>query len=83
MAKRKTKELPFWSIKFKRFRLSKGLEQQEMADLLDLSLGSIRGYEQGLRKPKQATMELMHEKLGLDVYETFFNSELEDFTCKK
>lgn len=83
MAKRKTKELPFWAVKLKRFRLSKGLEQKQMAELLGLSLASISGYEQGLRKPKQSTMDLMHEKLGLDVYETFFNSELEDYTCKK
>lgn len=83
MASRKPRELPFWAVKFKRFRLSKGLDQKQMAELLGLSFASIASYEQGLRMPKQSTMEDMHKKLGLDVYETFFNSELEDFTCKK
>lgn len=82
MAKRNTRELPFWAIKLKRFRLSKGLDQKQMAEIVGLSFGSISAYEQGLRKPKQATMEKMHKKLGLNIYEVFFNSELEEIKCK-
>lgn len=83
MPTRKTRKLPFWAIKLKRFRLSKGLDQKQFAELLGLSVASIASYEQGLRMPKQSTMNKMHEVLGLDVYETFFNEKLEDFTCKK
>lgn len=83
MTTRNTRKLPFWAIKFKRFRLSKGLEQKQLAELLGLSVASIASYEQGLRMPKQSTMNKMQEILGLDIYETFFNEKLEDFTCKK
>lgn len=83
MAVRKSRELPVWAIKFKRFRMSKGLSQKEAADILNLSVASIRAYEQGLRMPKSKTFEDMHKKLGLDVYEVFFNSELEEFVCRK
>lgn len=77
------RKLPVWAIKLKRFRLSKGLSQQEFADILGLSLPSVSSYEQGLRRPKQATMDKMHKKTGLDIYEVFFNEELEVLECQK
>ena len=83
MNRRKESELPFWAVKFKRFRMSKGLSQQETADILGISLGSIRAYEQGLRMPRSKTFNDMHEKLGLDVYEVFFNNKLEEVACRK
>ena len=75
--------LPVWAIKFKRFRLSKGLTQSGLANILGLSVPAIRSYEQGIRKPKKATMDLMKKEIGLNIYEIFFNDELEEIKCTK
>ena len=32
------KKLPYWAIKFKRFRMSKGLDQKSTAKLLGISI---------------------------------------------
>lgn len=76
-------DLPIYAIKFKRFRLSKGLTQEGMGKILGLSMMTIAAYEQGIRRPKDKTMHVMHKKLGLDIYDIFFNEELEELPCQK
>lgn len=77
------KDLPIYAIKLKRFRQSKGLNQKEFADLIGVSEISISFYERGIRRPKDKTMRIMAEKTGLDIYEVFFNEELETLLCQK
>ena len=77
------KDLPIYAIKLKRFRLSKGLNQKEFAELIGASEISISSYERGTRRPKDKTMRIMAEKTGLDIYEVFFNEELEQLPCQK
>lgn len=77
------KDLPIYAIKLKRFRLSKGLSQKDFADIVGVSEISVSFYERGVRRPKDKTMQIMAEKTGLDIYEVFFNEELEILPCQK
>ena len=77
------KDLPIYAIKLKRFRQSKGLSQKEFAALIGASEISISSYERGARRPKDKTMRIMAKKTGLDIYEVFFNEELETLPCRK
>ena len=77
------KDLPIYSIKLKRFRQSKGLNQKEFAELVGITEISVSSYERGARRPKDKTMRIMAEKTGLDIYEVFFNEELETLPCQK
>lgn len=77
------KGLPVYAIKLKRFRLSKGLTQEQFGELIGKKQITVASYEQGIRRPKEKTMQLMKEKIGLDIYEVFFNEELEILSCQK
>lgn len=77
------KDLPIYAIKLKRFRLSKGLNQKEFADLVGIAEISVSSYERGARRPKEKTMRIMADRTGLNIYEIFFNEELETLPCQK
>ena len=62
--------------KLKRFCQSRGLRQKDVASILGISLGSVQAYYLGLRTPQDATKLLMKEKLGLDIYDIFYNTDL-------
>lgn len=51
-----------------RIRVSRekaGLTQKQLSELSNVSLPSIRAYEQGTRKPKQETLEKLSNPLGV------------------
>lgn len=77
------KNLPVYAVKLKRFRLSKGLTQEQFGELIGVKQITVAGYEQGIRRPKEKTMQVMSEKTGLDIYEIFFNEYLEELPCQK
>ncbi|MFZ5645830.1 MAG: helix-turn-helix transcriptional regulator [Bacillota bacterium] len=52
-----------------RLRRKKGWTQVELAKATGLSRGYIADIEQGRRNPRQKTMAIIAEKLGVDVEE--------------
>ena len=48
----------------KEIRRSKGFSQEEFADLTELTLNTIRNYEQGRREPNLLTLEKIKIALG-------------------
>lgn len=57
--------------KLKEIRESKGLTQQELAELCDMQTNSIGMIEIGQRAASFATVEILAEKLGVDYDEMF------------
>lgn len=58
-------------VAIRTMRLVKGLEQQELAELLNVSPGSISNYEGGSRKPSVNVIARIAEALGMDVHLVF------------
>ena len=57
--------------KLKEIRESKGLTQQELAELCDMQTNSIGMIEIGQRAASFATVEILADKLGVDYNELF------------
>src|SRR4051812_3505139 len=53
------------SVIIKRYRGEKGITQQELANLTGLSLRSIQRIEKGEVQPREYTLRLFVEKLGI------------------
>jgi len=53
--------------KIKAFREAVGLTQQQLADQAGVPLGTIRNFEQGLRKPLLATAQKLVTALGVSL----------------
>ncbi len=53
----------------KKFRLAKGLTQEELAKELKIELKTLRNYEQGVRNPKYEILEII---------KTYFNCSYDD-----
>ena len=51
-------EVPFPNVR--EIRESLGLTQKEFADTYGFSVGAVRHWEQGVRKPEKATRLLLH-----------------------
>lgn len=51
----------------RKFRDSLGLTQYAMAKKLDVSIGSIQAWEQGVRNPSKAMIKLIKEKYKKDI----------------
>lgn len=62
--------------KLKRFCRSKGLTQKDVSNILEIPLSTVQSYYSGKRCPKDHTKQRMKEKLGLDINEIFYNSNL-------
>lgn len=43
-----------------------GLSQQELAKLAHVSVWAVRAYEQGVKMPRYATVQLMADAIGVD-----------------
>lgn len=71
-------KLPVWSIKLKKHCAKKGLTAKKVSELTGLSKPTIDSYFQGKQKPKDDNKKLLAEKIGLDVYEIFFNDDISD-----
>lgn len=62
--------------KLKRFCRSKGLTQKDVSNILEIPLGTIQSYYSGKRCPKDYMKQRMKERLGLDINDVFYNSNL-------
>ena len=62
--------------KLKRFCRSRGLTQKDVSNILEISLGTVQSYYTGKRSPKDYMKQRMKERLGLDINDVFYNSNL-------
>lgn len=67
---------PTWAIKFKRFCEDYNISAEEVAKALNLSKASVYKYWSGSSPVSDANKKILEKKLGLPIYETFFNEEL-------
>ena len=51
---------------FKKIRKEKGMSQERMAQFLDVSVSSVRHWEQGIATPSRACLQILKDKLGID-----------------
>lgn len=70
-------ERPVWSLKFKKYCKSKKFTAKIISNMTGLSKATIDSYFQGKRKPSDANKQLLSEKIGLDIYDTFYNQEMD------
>jgi hypothetical protein len=67
---------PVWAIKFKRFCEDHQIAAEEVARALNLSRASVYMYWSGRVPVSDQNKKVLERKLGLPIYETFFNEEL-------
>lgn len=51
---------------FKKIRKEKGMSQVQMAKFLDVSVSSVRHWEQGIATPNRTCLKILKDKLGID-----------------
>ena len=51
---------------FKEIRKEKGMSQERMAKFLDVSVSSVRHWEQGISTPSRTCSQILKDKLGID-----------------
>lgn len=51
---------------FKKIRKEKGMSQVQLAKLLDVSVCSVRNWEQGTSTPNRTCRQILKDKLGID-----------------
>lgn len=51
---------------FKEIRKEKGMSQVKMAQFLDVSVSSVRHWEQGISTPNRTCSQILKDKLGID-----------------
>lgn len=51
---------------FKKIRKEKGMSQERMAKFLDVSVSSVRHWEQGISTPNRTCLQILKDKLGID-----------------
>lgn len=69
-------ERPVWSLKFKKYCKSKKYTAKIVSDKTGLAKATIDSYFQGKRKPTDENKQLLSEKIGLDIYDTFYNEDM-------
>lgn len=50
----------------KAIRKEKGMSQERMAKFLDVSVSSVRHWEQGISTPNRTCLQILKDKLGID-----------------
>ena len=51
---------------FKEIRKERGMSQVQMAKFLDVSVASVRHWEQGISTPNRTCSQILKDKLGID-----------------
>ena len=51
---------------FKEIRKERGMSQVKMANFLDVSVSSVRHWEQGIATPSRTCLQILKDKLGID-----------------
>ena len=54
--------------RIKTVRVSRGMNQADMADLIGVTVASISAYETGIRNPSNTTISVLCDKLGINEY---------------
>lgn len=52
--------------RIKTVRVSRGMNQADMADLIGVTVASISAYETGIRNPSNTTISVLCDKLGIN-----------------
>ena len=67
---------PIWAIKFRNFCFNNNLRAIDVAEVLNLQASSIYKYWAGQVSVPDPYKKILEKKLGLDIYETFYNEDL-------
>ena len=67
---------PIYAIKFKRFCEDNNISAQDVARALNLSRAAVYKYWSGDAIVPDTNKKILERKMGLPIYETFYNEEL-------
>lgn len=67
---------PVWARKLKRFCEDNEISAQEVATAINKTTATVYKYWQGKIPVPDETKKALEKKLGLPIYETFYNEEL-------
>lgn len=67
---------PIWAIKLKRFCEDNRISAQEVSKAIGKTRATVYKYWSGDIPVPDETKKVLEKKLGLPIYETFFNEEL-------
>lgn len=67
---------PIWSTKLRNFCFNHNYSAQDIADVLNVSKASVFKYWSGKVPVSDENKKKLERKIGLPIYETFFNEEL-------
>lgn len=67
---------PVWAIKFKRFCEDNRISAQDVATAVKKTRATVYKYWSGDVPVPDETKKMLEKKLGLPIYETFYNEEL-------
>ncbi len=67
---------PVWAIKLRNFCFNNDLRATDIAELLHLKTATIYKYWAGDISVPDESKKILEQKVGLPIYETFFDEEL-------
>lgn len=76
---------PIYAIKLKNFCQNNGYTAQDIAEILNLRRGTVYKYFSGQIFVPDDAKKTLEQKMGLNVYDVFFNNSFDDeyVTVKK
>lgn len=76
---------PVYAIKFKNFCQNAGYSAAAIADMLDVTKSTVYKYYSGRIAVPDEAKKILESKLGLNIYEVFFNERFDNemVTVKK
>lgn len=67
---------PIWAIKLRNFCFNNNLKAVDIAEVLNLQVGSVYKYWSGIVTVPDENKKILEKEIGLDIYEVFYNEEL-------
>lgn len=67
---------PIYAIKFRNFCFNNDLQARDIAKLLNVKVSTIYKYWSGNVLVPDESKKILEQKIGLDIYDTFYNEEL-------
>lgn len=67
---------PVWAIKLRNFCFNNDLRATDIAEMLHLKTATVYKYWAGDITVPDESKKILEQKVGLPIYETFFNEEL-------
>lgn len=67
---------PVWAIKLRNFCFNNDLSAADIAEMLNVKVFTVYKYWSGAIAMPDESKKILEQKIGLDIYETFYNEEL-------